>query len=362
MVVPVAVGALPAAAARRASAGRAHRAVRPRGRGAGRDGVVTAAAEHELAASVAALWDRVTGQVGGRAAAGGPVRTARGDGLLLTVQLAGREGISDARRPAAGGQAELPGADAAGWLGVLVRAGDPRPVRRRARGHPRLEPLVLPGRRRSRLPGRAQPGGRPRSSPTPACCRPHGWPRPVYDSARPGSLGRGRVHRVPGGDARRGHPAPEHAACSTSTAGSRSGSRACCPADGVLLAERTEGIASVAHAMAYCQAIETIAGTAGAVAGSADPGAARRARTARMPPGCHRPAGRRGRAGSGDRPVRLAQGTGAAANRPADRAAGSAAASSCPAGSSAGQQAAPGDVLAAVGDAGPADRRAISGC
>jgi formate hydrogenlyase subunit 5 len=31
--------------------------------------------------------------------------------------------------------------------------------------------------------------------------------------------------------------------------------------DGVLLAERTEGVASVAHALAYCQAIERIAGT-----------------------------------------------------------------------------------------------------
>jgi formate hydrogenlyase subunit 5 len=32
------------------------------------------------------------------------------------------------------------------------------------------------------------------------------------------------------------------------------------PADGVLLAERAEGIASVAHAMAFCHAVETIAG------------------------------------------------------------------------------------------------------
>src|ERR1035438_2858409 len=31
-------------------------------------------------------------------------------------------------------------------------------------------------------------------------------------------------------------------------------------ADGVLLAERTEGVASVAHALAYCHAIERIAG------------------------------------------------------------------------------------------------------
>ena len=32
------------------------------------------------------------------------------------------------------------------------------------------------------------------------------------------------------------------------------------PADGILLAERTEGIASVAHALAFCHAVETIAG------------------------------------------------------------------------------------------------------
>jgi formate hydrogenlyase subunit 5 len=32
------------------------------------------------------------------------------------------------------------------------------------------------------------------------------------------------------------------------------------PLDGVLLAERTEGVASVAHALAFCQAVETLAG------------------------------------------------------------------------------------------------------
>ena len=31
-------------------------------------------------------------------------------------------------------------------------------------------------------------------------------------------------------------------------------------ADGVLLAERTEGVASVAHALAYCHAVEAVAG------------------------------------------------------------------------------------------------------
>lgn len=39
------------------------------------------------------------------------------------------------------------------------------------------------------------------------------------------------------------------------------------PEDGVLLAERVEGVASVAHAIAYCEAIERIAGTDPPVAG-----------------------------------------------------------------------------------------------
>ena len=36
-------------------------------------------------------------------------------------------------------------------------------------------------------------------------------PGAIHDPARPSPLGRGGVHRVPGGNARRGHPAPEHA-------------------------------------------------------------------------------------------------------------------------------------------------------
>ena len=75
--------------------------------------------------------------------------------------------------------------------------------------------------------------------------------------------------------------------------------------------------ASVAHALAYCQAIETIAGAAGSVGRGPDPGAACRARAAGLPPGCHRPAGRRSRACGRDRAVRLAQGTGAEADRTA---------------------------------------------
>ena len=46
------------------------------------------------------------------------------------------------------------------------------------------------------------------------------------------------------------------------------------PADGALLAERTEGVASVAHAMAFCQAVEAMSGGRGAPGGTAVPEAA----------------------------------------------------------------------------------------
>ena len=39
------------------------------------------------------------------------------------------------------------------------------------------------------------------------------------------------------------------------------------PADGVLVAERVEGVASVAHALAFCQALEALGGRARAATG-----------------------------------------------------------------------------------------------
>ena len=91
------------------------------------------------------------------------------------------------------------------------------------------------------------------------------------------------------------------------------------PADGVLLAERAEGIASVAHALAFCHAVETDRGLPAAAGRGPGPGAARRARADRQPPRRRRPAGRRGRARGGHRPVRAAQGAGAAAGQRAVR-------------------------------------------
>ena len=84
--------------------------------------------------------------------------------------------------------------------------------------------------------------------------------RAVHDPARPGPLRRVRVDGVPGRDARRGDPAPEHADLLQAPGYRGPVRRRCRVADGVLLAERAEGIASVAHALAFCHAVEAIAG------------------------------------------------------------------------------------------------------
>jgi formate hydrogenlyase subunit 5 len=55
--------------------------------------------------------------------------------------------------------------------------------------------------------------------------------------------------------------------------------------DGALLAERTEGIATVAHVLAFCQAAERIAGCQPTRTAGPGPAAARRARADRQPGG-----------------------------------------------------------------------------
>ena len=77
-------------------------------------------------------------------------------------------------------------------------------------------------------------------------------------------------------------------------------------ADGVLLAERAEGIASVAHALAFSHAVEAIAGCQPPRGRGTGPGAARRTRADRQPPRRRRQAGRSGRARGRDRPARAA--------------------------------------------------------
>jgi formate hydrogenlyase subunit 5 len=200
---------------------------------------VTAAAESEIAASVPELWDRVTGQVEAGSRLADLFATARADGLLMTAQLAQPGGLTtlDALLPAGSSSypALTPRVRPAFWyeremhdlFGVV------------AEGHPRLEPLVIEGALPAHTVGPGLftiPHGPVRSGvvesieylvETPGEDIPHLNMRLFYKH-------RGIENRLEG----------------------------LLPADGVLLAERTEGVASVAHAIAYCQAIETISATA----------------------------------------------------------------------------------------------------
>jgi formate hydrogenlyase subunit 5 len=128
-------------------------------------------------------------------------------------------------------------------------------------GHPDLDPLVLP-----RAPGVAPP--RPGSETTPAAVAP--------DTAALPPLVRGEgMFTIPFGPVRSGvFEAVEYVVETPGEDIPRLRTRVhykhrgveqtfvgLSPSDGVLVAERVEGVASVAHAIAYCQAIEGICGT-----------------------------------------------------------------------------------------------------
>jgi formate hydrogenlyase subunit 5 len=200
---------------------------------------VTAAAEREIAASVPELWDRVAGQI----AAGGRLAdlfaTARDDGLLISAQLAEPGGLAtlDSLLPAGSSSypALTPRVRSAFWyereihdrFGVV------------AEGHPRLEPLVISGALPAHTVGPGLftiPHGPVRSGVTESI---------EYLVETPGE-------DIPHLNMRLFY---KHRGIETRLEGMR-------PADGVLLAERTEGVASVAHGIAYCQSVETISGTA----------------------------------------------------------------------------------------------------
>jgi formate hydrogenlyase subunit 5 len=200
---------------------------------------VTAAAESEIAASIPELWDRVTGQVESGSRLADLFATTRAAGLLISAQLAQPDGLAtlDALLPAGspGYPALTPRIRSAFWyereihdlFGVV------------AEGHPRLEPLVIQG-------------GLPAHTVGPGLFTiPHGPVRSgVTESIE-------YLVETPGEDIPHLNMRLfyKHRGIENRLEGLR-------PADGVLLAERTEGVASVAHAIAYCQAIETISGTA----------------------------------------------------------------------------------------------------
>lgn len=199
---------------------------------------------------------------GGRFA--GLMATQRSGSLLLSAHLARPDGVitcEAALPPGAGSYPALaPDLGAAFWyereihdlFGVVPE------------GHPRLEPLILP------LHDEQQPRPRPGTpGPEPAGIWPdeHSVPRHV--------MGAG-LFTIPHGPVRSGVMESIEYLVETpgediphlnmrvfyKHRGIEKRFEGMPVADGVLLAERTEGVASVAHALAYCHAIEQIAGAA----------------------------------------------------------------------------------------------------
>lgn len=202
------------------------------------------------------MWEKLLAKVGAGERFAGLHGTAAGDGLTLTAHVATDDDVEmiDIEIEAAAGYPALtPSLPAAFWyereihdlFGVVPE------------GHPRLDPLVLPG---ELFP-------RPGAATTPEGIDPdeHAIPRHV---AGPG------MFTIPHGPVRSGvfesveylvetpgediphlsvRPFYKHRGIEKRFEGMPVG-------DGVLLAERVEGIASVAHALAYSHAVERVTG------------------------------------------------------------------------------------------------------
>jgi len=215
------------------------------------------------ASAVTVLWDHLAGEVAAGRRFAGLLGTARPEGLLLSAHLAGSDGVTvlETLLPAAATAypALTPRLGAAFWyereiadtFGVIPG------------GHPRLEPLVLP-----RSPGEAAAPS-PGSPGRPAVIEPD--PRALaLHVVGPG------MFTIPHGPVRSGvvesieylveTPGEEIPHLNMRVfykhRGIEKRFEGMTAADGVLLAERVEGTASVAHALAYCHALERMAGTA----------------------------------------------------------------------------------------------------
>ena len=220
-----------------------------------------AAAGAAVAADVPAMWAKLTSEVAAGARFAGLFATARSDHLLLSAHLARPAGIAiveTALPPAAASYPALtPRLGAAFWyereirdLFGIVPAG-----------HPRLEPLILP------LEGAQSPRPRPGAPGGPAVAEPD--PRALPQHV----IGPG-MFTIPHGPVRSGVMESVEYLVETpgediphlnmrvfyKHRGIEKRFEGMTPADGVLLAERTEGTASVAHALAYCHALERMAG------------------------------------------------------------------------------------------------------
>jgi formate hydrogenlyase subunit 5 len=214
-----------------------------------------------VTAGVPALWEELMRAVGAGSRFAGLFATGRPEGLLLSAHLAGPDGVEtlDAILPAEAGHypALTPRLRAAFWyereihdlFGVIPD------------GHPRLEPLVLPLRRGAQRPRPGAPDRAAVAEPDPRALARH-VTGPGMFTIPHGPVRSGVVESVEYLVETPGEDIPhlnmrvfyKHRGIEKRFEGMTAG-------DGVLLAERTEGTASVAHALAYCHALERIAGT-----------------------------------------------------------------------------------------------------
>ena len=213
-----------------------------------------------MTAVTRSLWDRVTGQVAAGNRLADLFGTARDGGLLITAQIAGPDSMTtlDALLPpgAASYPALTPLVGSAFWyereihdlFGIVPE------------GHPRLEPLVLPTTA-AELPRPGAGGGPAAIDPDPKALPLHAVGPGLFTIPH-GPVRSGVTESIEYLVETPGEDIPhlnmrlfyKHRGVQKRFEGMR-------PDDGVLLAERAEGVASVAHAIAYCQAVEAIAGT-----------------------------------------------------------------------------------------------------
>ena len=219
---------------------------------------MTSVASVVRAPSVQALWEEVTSAVAAGCRFADLFGTRMPDGLMLSVQLAGPDGVLTREALVPEGvsryQALTPRLPAAFWYEREIRdlfGVDPA-------GHPRPDPLLLassanppqPGSGSSSPAAEAEPGILPVHVTGPGLFTiPHGPVRSGVVEAIE------YLVETPGEDIPHLNMRIfyKHRGVEKRFEGNA-------VASGVLLAERAEGIASVAHALAYCHAIEQIAG------------------------------------------------------------------------------------------------------
>ncbi len=211
-------------------------------------------------ADIPALWDQVTSEVAAGRRFAGLFGTARPGCLLLSAHLAGPAGIETLEAP-------LP-PEAVSYPALTPRLGAAFWYEREIRdlfgvvpaGHPRPEPLILPFESARPRPRPGAPGGPATVEPDPAALPRH-VTGPGMFTIPHGPVRSGVVESVEYVVETPGEDIPHlNLRVFYKHRGIEKRFEDLAPADGVLLAERTEGTASVAHALAYCHALERMAG------------------------------------------------------------------------------------------------------